>query len=547
MSRKKDPASSSDNLDANQVTLSFSQVAEPSQSFYKEEDLGDVIKYTIDQKELFNAMRERVSTSIDYLRDVGTGRFLALGQELLTNSFLKQNSSIEVSRKKPVAINTSLPMQILSKGRAGLAKPDFIEWFDDQEKGEAPQDKIYKCFFGNKEFGGHLFANGVAQEEGGCLTIPILPYASAASRQLFAGELAAPTTIKLSNRSEVNGKDPAPVILSGTFLSLRHKEMRKSVPSAYHILQGAKVEEYEAFLPSVKGASQNILTFSVDPISSGEKDSPESVKALFDNSFAAFSHAKSDAKPLQAVIKGGLAGAGMFGNNPQFSVFMQYLAAKIAGVSIEFHGISAERALIVQDIMDKVDEITSKENPIVVNDVITRLLDGRIFGDKGSKNPEQGHGGWFVDYNYGPKIKKMIEEESEKARVLNLKEVIKNIESNPGVKKRRILGSFSLDDIAEYDGSPLNVSIDQKGDIAISVGTRKINLDPSSWKDEDRKSFSLLEMVITEINAKAELGQKGGAKKKQAAATEIPSASSVHSPVGSKGSQQQKSEVCVIS
>jgi hypothetical protein len=216
-----------------------------------------------------------------------------------------------------------------------------IEWKKEGSDGEM----VFQVNFAHSEYGGATFGYGFVQEE-------------------IKNVLSTTASILTANKASLNlaprdQEKPTPVVIVGQI---------KNFTGTHQLPYGWGGPEWEkpvdSMIKNCPLTTFNELAIAANELKTGYgSDDERSVKALFNNALAGFKLAKevADAEGKSCKIKTGLFGAGAFHNSPEFSIAMQYLAARIAGVEIEFSVLDQTKHSHVEQIFKRVDEMISSE------------------------------------------------------------------------------------------------------------------------------------------------------------------------------------------
>ncbi len=247
--------------------------------------------------------------------------------------------------------NTKAQIKDLEAKKNPAVSSKLIKW----EIEGVSSNMVFQVNFASKEYGGGTFENGFVQEE-------IKNVLSTTASVLTANNVS----LGLAPRK---GEKPTPVVIVGQVKDFNNVNLPYGWGGA---------EWDKAAGPMIKDCAPttfNELAIAANNLGSNYgSDTEQSVKALFNNSLAGFKLAKevADAEHKSCKIKTGLFGAGAFHNSPEFSIAMQYLAARIADVEIEFCGIGQDKHAHVEQIFERVDEMISSE--MSLDDIVKKEL-----------------------------------------------------------------------------------------------------------------------------------------------------------------------------
>ena len=251
--------------------------------------------------------------------------------------------------------DTRPPITIPKTKRDPTVTAGKILW----EKEGSDKEMVFQVNFASQEYGGGTFRGGFVQEE-------IKNVLSTTSSILTASK----SFLKLWPRNKED--KPTPVVIVGQIKDFTGTD---SLPYGWKEDQWKKSPDL-MIKPCDPPTTFNELAIAANDLGGQYGgDTKESVESLFNNALAGFKLAKevADEEGKSCKIKTGLFGAGAFHNSPEFSIVMQYLAARIADVEIEFCGIELGKKPCVQDIFSRVDEMISSE--MSLDGVVKELLE----------------------------------------------------------------------------------------------------------------------------------------------------------------------------
>lgn len=277
--------------------------------------------------------------------------------------------------------DTAAQIKDLKAKKNPAVTPGKIEWAEEG----LDKEMVFQVNFASQEYGGGTFGRGFVQEE-------IKNVLSTTSSILTANK----DFLDLAPRDLGDKEKPTPVVIVGQIKDFTGTD---SLPYGWKEDQWKK--SHDSMIRSSAPTAFNELAIAANNLGkSYGSDDEKSVKSLFNNALAGFKLAKevADGEGKSCKIKTGLFGAGAFHNSPEFSIAMQYLAARIADVEIEFCGIAPAKKPYIEAIFSRVDEmIGSKMN---LDDVVKEELLGKWKGNVDDRS------GWRIDKNIPPLNKK---------------------------------------------------------------------------------------------------------------------------------------------
>ncbi len=304
------------------------------------------------------------------IRRVKMGLFREMEKKIdaLKKSFA--GSSIRIYKDAANAddgFNTKAQIKDLEAKKNPAVSSKLIKW----EIEGVSSNMVFQVNFASKEYGGETFGSGFVQEE-------IKNVLSTTASVLTANNVS----LGLAPRK---GEKPTPVVIVGQVKDFNNANL----PYGWG---GAEWDAAaDSMIKDCAPTTFNELAIAANNLGRNYgSDTEQSVKALFNNALAGFQLAKkvADAEHKSCKIKTGLFGAGAFHNSPEFSIAMQYLAARIADVEIEFCGIGRDKHAHVEQIFERVDEMISSE--MSLDDIVKEELLEKWTSVKS----DPGTGGW---------------------------------------------------------------------------------------------------------------------------------------------------------
>lgn len=288
--------------------------------------------------------------------------------------------------------------------------PGKIEWTEE----DSGTEMVFQVNFASQNYGGTTFGRGFVQEE-------IKNVLSTTSSILTANK----SFLKLEPRDPRNKEKPTPVVIVG---QIKDFTGANSLPYGWSDTKWSG-KPNQMTKPSRAPTAFNELAIAADELKKiYGLDNEKSVKSLFNNALAGFKLAKevADGEGKSCKIKTGLFGAGAFHNSPEFSIAMQYLAARIADVEIEFCGIALDKKPYIEAIFSRVDEMIGSK--MSLDDVVTKELLGRWKGNVDDRS------GWRTDKNIPPLKKKKTVSWKEDPENASLREKVDGGTPPPSLK-----------------------------------------------------------------------------------------------------------------
>ena len=305
--------------------------------------------------------------------------------------------------------DTTAQIKDLKVKKNPAVNPGKIEWAEEG----SDKEMVFQVNFASQEYGGGTFRKGFVQEE-------IKNVLSTTSSILTANK----TSLGLAPRDARDKEKPTPVVIVGQIKDFTGTD---SLPYGWKEDQWKKSSDL--MIKSSAPTAFNELAIAANNLGkSYGSDNEQSVKSLFNNALAGFKLAKevADEEGKSCKIKTGLFGAGAFHNSPEFSIAMQYLAARIADVEIEFCGIALDKKPYIEAIFSRVDEMIGSK--MSLDDVVTKELLGKWKGNVDDRS------GWRTDKNIPPLKKKKTVSWKEDPENASLREKVDGGTPPPSLK-----------------------------------------------------------------------------------------------------------------